>query len=447
MIDAGGLLVVGVSGLVPHRRRARAARRPGAVRRHPLRPQRRGAGPARRAGGRDPPGDARHAALRRRRGGAGGSAAAGGGGGAAGGASWRRHRRRWRCGPAAGSATPSAPSTSTSPSRRWSTSTAASPATPSTAGRWVAGPAPSAARARAFLAGLHGAGAGGCVKHFPGLGGAAEDTHFEGSRVALARDELERDLAPFRALAATAGAVMLAHAAYPAFDPSSRPASLSAAIAGRLLRDDLGFTGVAFSDDLEMHALDRWGGLPERAEATLAAGCDALLVCSRLAEAPEVAARLASRRLGSRRRQALARLAGYREHLKALRAGGRQVPPRHRPPATRGAQRNLLMSQRSDTRQTVRLREDGGSGSRGRGRAPAGRAPAPRAAAKLDEHGAGTRRAGSLRSRGAPTRPLPHERLRARRPPHLGRRPRRPAGGRAPRSGAAPARPSGRGSR
>ena len=182
-----------------------------------------------------------------------------------------------------------------------------------------------AARARAFLGGLHGAGAGGCVKHFPGLGGAAEDTHFEGSRVALSRDELERDLAPFRALAATAGAVMLAHAAYPAFDPSSRPASLSAAIAGRLLRDDLGFTGVAFSDDLEMHALDRWGGLPERAEATLAAGCDALLVCSRLAEAPEVAACLASRRLGSRRRQALARLAGYREHLKGLRRGSRRL--------------------------------------------------------------------------------------------------------------------------
>ena len=180
------------------------------------------------------------------------------------------------------------------------------------------------ARARAFLAGLHGAGTGGCVKHFPGLGGAAEDTHLQGSRVDLGRDELELDLAPFRELAALAGAVMMGHAAYPAWDPSGRPASLSTAIVGDLLRDELGFDGVAFSDDLEMRALDRWGGLPERAEATLVAGCDALLVCSRLAEAPEVAAHLGGRRLGALRRQALARLAGYREHLKGLRRGGRR---------------------------------------------------------------------------------------------------------------------------
>ena len=181
-----------------------------------------------------------------------------------------------------------------------------------------------AARARAFLAGLHGAGAGGCLKHFPGLGGAAEDTHLQGSRVALGRDELERDLAPFRALAPAAGAVMVAHAVYPGLDPSGRPASLSAAVAGRLLRGELGFTGAAFSDDLEMRALDRWGGLAERAEAALVAGCDALLVCSRLAEGPEVVARLAGRRLAGRRRRALARLAGYRRHLSARRGGGRR---------------------------------------------------------------------------------------------------------------------------
>jgi beta-N-acetylhexosaminidase len=185
-------------------------------------------------------------------------------------------------------------------------------------------PAAVTARARAFLAGLHGAGAGGCLKHFPGLGGAGEDTHLEGSRVTLGRGELARDLAPFRALGGVAGAVMLAHADYPALDPGGLPASLSPTICDDLLRGELGFSGVAFSDDLEMRALAPWGSLAERAEASLAAGCDALLLCSQLEEAPAVAERLGAASLAARRRQGLRRLAAYRRRLLGRRREGRR---------------------------------------------------------------------------------------------------------------------------
>jgi beta-N-acetylhexosaminidase len=188
-------------------------------------------------------------------------------------------------------------------------------------------PRPVIARARAFLRGLHAAGAGGCLKHYPGLGGAAEDTHHRGSTGTLTLEELEDDLAPFAALGEAAGAVMVGHADYPALDPSRRPATLSAEISGRLLRGRLGFGGVAFSDDLEMKALAPWGGMPELAAQSLAAGCDAVLVCSRLEEAPAVADRLSSPPLAAARRRALTRLAGYRDHLAAHRRAARRLPP------------------------------------------------------------------------------------------------------------------------
>ena len=177
------------------------------------------------------------------------------------------------------------------------------------------------ARAAAFLRGLHAAGVGGCLKHFPGLGAARADTHLEGAPIALAERALRRDLAPFARLAGEAGAVMVSHASYTAFDPSGRPASLSPAIAERLLRRELRFHGVAFSDDLEMKALARWGDLPEIAESALVAGCDLLAVCgaASLEAAPAIARRLATTRLAARREAALRRLARYHRGLAATR--------------------------------------------------------------------------------------------------------------------------------
>lgn len=179
-------------------------------------------------------------------------------------------------------------------------------------------------RARAFVRGLHAAGVGACLKHFPGLGAARADTHREGTVIERTRAELQLDLAPFAALAAATGAVMIGHGAFPALDPERRPATLSPPIASALLRDELGFRGVAFSDDLEMGALSPWGDLPERTAAALAAGCDVLLVCHTLDAAPDIAHRLAAPELAARRAEASHRLHAYRASIADLRHAPRR---------------------------------------------------------------------------------------------------------------------------
>lgn len=192
------------------------------------------------------------------------------------------------------------------------------------AGRYLGARPPAVTvRAGAFLRGLHSGGVGGCVKHFPGLGGAAEDTHFSTSVVRLSVAELAPHLKPYGSLLPLAGAVMIAHAVYPALDPGLRPASLSEAVAGGLLRGRMRFGGLALSDDLEMSALAEWGDLPQRSESAFAAGCDGLLVCETLAALPEIAARLAHRRHAERRAEAAHRLGAYRQRLQTLRWIGR----------------------------------------------------------------------------------------------------------------------------
>lgn len=178
---------------------------------------------------------------------------------------------------------------------------------------------PVIARARAFLDGLHRTGIGGCLKHFPGLGAAPADTHHQAARVDLPAKQLRRDLAPFQALAARAGAVMVGHAVYGGWDPQ-RPATFSQRLLGAVLRERLGFEGLAVADDLEMEALAPWAAtVAERAEAAFAAGCDALPVCHHLEEALAAARRLEAPALEARRRQAAARWQEYREHLERLR--------------------------------------------------------------------------------------------------------------------------------
>ena len=174
-------------------------------------------------------------------------------------------------------------------------------------------------RARAFLRGLHGAGVGGCLKHFPGLGAAAEDTHHGISVVRLGEAALAPGFKPYAALLPAAGAAMVAHAVYPALDVEKRPASLSPPVIEGLLRGRLGFDGLVLSDDLEMKALEPWGDLPARAEAALVAGCDALLVSESVAALPEIAARLGRPRHAALRRAASARLAVHRRRLRTLR--------------------------------------------------------------------------------------------------------------------------------
>ena len=118
-----------------------------------------------------------------------------------------------------------------------------------------------------------------CAKHFPGHGGVGVDSHqglptFEGTRA-----DLEAHLQPFRgALAAGVGSMMIGHIVVPCVDASGTPASLSEAIVTGILREEMGFRGLIFTDDMEMGALDQ-AQSGENAVRALRAGCDNVLIC------------------------------------------------------------------------------------------------------------------------------------------------------------------------
>jgi len=138
-----------------------------------------------------------------------------------------------------------------------------------------ADPALAARLAGAYMQGLNSQGALSCVKHFPGHGDTAADSHLELPAVAgnlAALEELE--LRPFAALARRADAVMAAHLMLPELDPAA-PASLSKGILTGLLRDRLGFGGLIVTDALEMKAVS---ADPAAGVRAFVAGADALLV-------------------------------------------------------------------------------------------------------------------------------------------------------------------------
>lgn len=142
---------------------------------------------------------------------------------------------------------------------------------------FAADPAAVTRLGRAAIAGLQEAGCVPVVKHMPGHGRAAADSHEEMPRVAASRDELAEDCAPFAALADTGAWAMTAHILYEAFDPEL-PATLSESVIGRVIRHAIGFTGVLVSDDLCMKALH--GAPAELAQRAIAAGCDLVLHCN-----------------------------------------------------------------------------------------------------------------------------------------------------------------------
>lgn len=159
--------------------------------------------------------------------------------------------------------------------------------------------------AGAFIRGMHTAGMAATGKHFPGHGWAEADSH-----VAIPVDERDldsiraTDMLPFRQLAAELDGVMPAHIIYPALD--NVPAGFSQRWLQGILRDELAFSGVIFSDDLSMAGAHTVGGMPERVETALRAGCDMALVCNDRAAAET--ALLAAQRLAIRPSERLARM-------------------------------------------------------------------------------------------------------------------------------------------
>ncbi len=115
--------------------------------------------------------------------------------------------------------------------------------------------------------------------HLPGLGAADQATQDGPASVGLELDQLrERDLVPFEAaIGAGAPGVTLAHALYP-FSDFTVPASLSPAVATKLLRDELGFEGVALTDDLADPAITALYTVPDAAVEAVRAGADMLVI-------------------------------------------------------------------------------------------------------------------------------------------------------------------------
>lgn len=132
-----------------------------------------------------------------------------------------------------------------------------------------------AALGRAVLEGLARAGVAGTIKHIPGHGRACADSHKELPTVDASAEELETDMAPFRALNSAAMG-MTAHVRYLAWD-AENPGTLSPYVVGEIIRGRIGFDGLLLTDDLDMQALS--GSVPENAAKALAAGCDIALNC------------------------------------------------------------------------------------------------------------------------------------------------------------------------
>ena len=131
----------------------------------------------------------------------------------------------------------------------------------------------------AFIETMQRAGVMCVGKHFPGHGDVSIDSHFDMPVVPHVRERLNAvEFVPFKAaMSAGVGGIMLAHIAFPAIEPSGLPATLSSNVV-RLLRDELGYNGLLFTDALEMGALTN-NGFPVHIAAAraLQAGADVLM--------------------------------------------------------------------------------------------------------------------------------------------------------------------------
>jgi beta-N-acetylhexosaminidase len=142
-----------------------------------------------------------------------------------------------------------------------------------------ADPAVASELGQAYVRGMHLGGMAAVLKHFPGHGSVAADTHKAQAIDPRPLDEIRRDdLRPFaECIDASVEAVMMAHVVYPAVD--NQPAGYSRRWIETILRNELGFTGAVISDDISMAAAGVAGTVTGRVLGHLDAGCDLVLAC------------------------------------------------------------------------------------------------------------------------------------------------------------------------
>jgi len=143
-----------------------------------------------------------------------------------------------------------------------------------------------------YMRGLQATGCLGCLKHFPGIGAGAVDSHIEMPMVPLSRDDLlAQDLAPyielFQRVDDRVRVVMVSHGGFPNIDIKKgttggliEPASISQSIVSHLLREELGYQHLVVTDDLEMGAIAKHCEIEDASVRAFLAGEDMLLICA-----------------------------------------------------------------------------------------------------------------------------------------------------------------------
>ena len=133
--------------------------------------------------------------------------------------------------------------------------------------------------AKAFIFGMAEAGMASTGKHFPGHGGIEEDSHLVTPIDNRSLSDLEsNDLIPYRELVEVLDGIMTAHITFPKIDASV--VSFSSEWIKTVLRENLNFEGMVFSDDLTMKGADTAGNYTNKAKLSVNAGCDMILICN-----------------------------------------------------------------------------------------------------------------------------------------------------------------------
>lgn len=131
-----------------------------------------------------------------------------------------------------------------------------------------------------YIRGIQSRRVSATAKHFPGHGDTSGDSHFEMPSLNKSYDQiLATDLKPFRsAIRSGVDSIMTAHISVPSLDPSGTPATLSKKIINGLLREQMKYQGLVVTDDMEMQAITKDGGISKAAINAVLAGCDIITV-------------------------------------------------------------------------------------------------------------------------------------------------------------------------